>query len=96
MWRLFGPKRTLSALVEEIVEGIENGTVVIPGVLPAAELTPELTPPPVLSGPFRRYSAYPLKSSLPSRKRVIGETVREPGRVVDSWDEPQALGYARV
>jgi hypothetical protein len=102
MWWPFRPKHTLESVAIEIIEGLDNGTVVLPWTeeeLDALERQPEalFAPPPIAVGPFKQYPVAPTGSGTLQRKkkRATSETVRVSGVLVDSWTRIAGMsGYA--
>ena len=103
MWWPFRPKHTVDSVAKEILEGLDNGSVVLPwsdAELDALErdiAEPLFVPPPVAEGPFLQYSTPPVTGATVRKKRVDSEAVRVSGVLVDSRSRNgEVPGYATV
>ena len=77
MWP-FRPKHTVESVAKELIEGLDNGTVVLPwseeelDALEEQSVIP-FAPPAIAEGPFKRYSLPPTATRPPQRKRRLEE-----------------------
>lgn len=85
MWWLFRPKHTVDSVIAALVEGVENGTVVLPQPEeePATAAEASVAVPYSTAGPFRSYLGDPF-GTIPQarRKRDSGEAVRKEWELV--------------
>jgi hypothetical protein len=103
MWWPFRPKHTLVSVAKDLIEGLENGSIVLPWSDNELDLQEEFieipfTAPAIAEGPFKRYAIPPVTTPIShQKKRATSEAVRVPGLLVASGNGNKELpGYAQV